>query len=57
MRNDEMYLFVSTDADEVDADVASIYMDVTGRNRATGPDLMFCQILSSLIMCRQVSIW
>ena len=50
MRNDEMYLFVSTDADEVDADVASIYMDVTGRNRATGPDLMFCQILSRLVL-------
>ena len=50
MRDQEMYLFVSTDADEIDSDVAAIYQDVTGRNRATGVDLMFCQILSRLVL-------
>ena len=46
MRSEEMYQFVSVDADEVDADVAAIYTDVTGKAKARGVDLMFCQILS-----------
>ena len=50
MRSEEMYPFVSTDADEVDADVAAIYTDVTGKARARGVDLMFCQILSRLVL-------
>ena len=50
MRSEEMYQFVSVDADEVDADVAAIYTDVTGKAKARGVDLMFCQILSRLVL-------
>lgn len=50
MRTDPMYQFVSIDADEIDADVAAIYTDVTGREKATGADLMFCQILAHLVL-------
>lgn len=50
MRDGEMYQFVSIDADEVDADIAAIYTDVTGKARATGADLMFCQILARLVL-------
>ena len=54
MRNEEMHLFVSTDAEEVDSDIAAIYNDVTGKTKATGVDLMFCQILSRLVLyCAQ----
>jgi len=53
-RNTEMYMFVTAGADEVDADVAAIYTDVTGKAKARGVDLLFCQILSRLVMyCAQ----
>ena len=50
MRDGEMYKFVSIDAEEIDGDVAAIYTDVTGKSKAVGPDLMFCQILSRLVL-------
>ena len=54
MRSEEMHLFVGADAEEVDADIAAIYNDVTGKAKATGVDLMFCQILSRLVLyCAQ----
>ena len=49
-RDSSFYHFVSTDADEVDADIAAIYSDVTGKDEATGIDLLFCQLLSSLVL-------
>jgi hypothetical protein len=47
-RTEEMYQFVSQDTEEIDADVAAIYTAVTGKTRPTGPDLLFCQILSNI---------
>ena len=47
-RSDEMYQFVDMDSDSIDADVAAIYTAVTGKAKPTGPDLLFCQILSHL---------
>ena len=47
-RSEEMYQFVSQDTDEIDADVAAIYTAVTGKVKATGVDLLFCKILSSM---------
>lgn len=47
-RTNEMYQFVNMDTDQIDEDVAAIYTAVTGKTRATGADLLFCKILSSI---------
>lgn len=47
-RTNEMYQFVNMDTDQIDADVAAIYTAITGKARATGADLLFCRILSSI---------
>lgn len=49
-RTSEMYKFVDMDADQIDADVVSIYSAITGKPTPTGMDLLFCRILSSVCL-------
>ena len=49
-RTSEMYKFVDMDADQIDADVVSIYSAITGKPTPTGMDLLFCRILSNVCL-------
>ena len=56
MRTNAMYPFVNLNADEVDADIAAIYTSVTGKAKPTGADLLFCRLLSSVVLYNAANV-
>lgn len=50
------YEFVSTDAEKIEADVAAMYTAITGRTATAGPDRLFIQWVTSVMVLGNANI-
>lgn len=50
------YEFVTTNSQEIESQIASIYTAITGRTATAGPDRLFIQVISAIVLLCNVNI-
>ena len=50
------YEFVTTNSQEIESQVAAIYKAITGRTATAGPDRLFIQVISAILLLCNVNI-